>query len=74
MGFIVKKKEALGWIRTSDLYHTKTGLFLAELPGHSVISEIIPINLYAKLEGNVGKHSCNKKVGRKQAQISFSIL
>jgi hypothetical protein len=31
------KREALGWIRTSDLYHTKTVLFLTELPGQLLL-------------------------------------
>ena len=30
----MREREALGWIRTSDLYHTKIVLFLTELPRH----------------------------------------
>jgi hypothetical protein len=29
------EREALGWIRTSDLYHTKIVLFRTELSGNS---------------------------------------
>ena len=33
----MKAREALRWIRTSDLCHTKAVLFLTELPGQPLL-------------------------------------